>query len=171
MTASLRLLSSLVVLLAGLVGLGSTPLGWWSAMLPTAPRTRGVEETRSMAIPPSRTNQLLLRRISLKTEFLDQLAGGTLSLFEVAAWFRFLNLEPATLPDYGWRTFPGASDEEKVCRQVLHWHLARMSSRLPSSEAVAMHNCLEEELAKHLARHGRVILPDVVNGVDVTAGR
>lgn len=171
MTASLRLLSSLVVLIAGLVGPGSTLLGWWSAMLPTATRTSGVDDTQSIAIPPSRTNQLLLQRISLKTEFLDQLAGGTLSLFEVAAWFRFLNQEPAALPDYGWRTFPGASDEEKVCRQVLHWHLARMSSRLLSSEAVAMHNCLEEELAKHLAQHGRVILPDVVNGVEVTAGR
>jgi hypothetical protein len=97
-----------------------------------------------------------------RKEVIRCLAAGDLTLFEAAARFRLLNNIPAELADRGWHLFEGRCEGEKVCRQVLLWAEAELKSVEARSRAGALLRNLEAELAAHIARNGRVVLPDLV---------
>jgi hypothetical protein len=104
---------------------------------------------------------VLPQRTRAKGRVIDQLANGRMGLFEAAAWFRWLNENPPDClgePIKGW---PGASPEEKLCRQVIS--AVRIVNRRvgADSQANELAERLEMELADALARKGGVVLPSL----------
>lgn len=86
----------------------------------------------------------------------DELLCGRIGLLEAAARYRDLN---ASVPDNGrdqFPAFPGASDEERCCRQVIQRVGARLRRDSPA-EARRVTDALEAELNDHLrkSRAGR----------------
>jgi hypothetical protein len=73
---------------------------------------------------PDLAHQLLLskRRNKTRRDLTLRVIAGELTLQEAAARFRKLNEEA---PDFSWTAlrleFPGASDEEHCCWQVIRW--------------------------------------------------
>ncbi len=97
------------------------------------------------------------RRIQEKERIAGELIDGRLTLFEAAARFRRLNAEPPAAPPP--LSYPGDSEEERLCRQVIRWASHRLQERDPgraNDRAAAW----EEELRRHKERHGTVVLPD-----------
>jgi hypothetical protein len=93
-----------------------------------------------------------------RAKVLDDMVEGQCSLLEAAACFRDLN---QSTPHFPWehfrRTFPGATDEERHCRQVielLRWRL----EVCPDDRTPAIRR-LETELEEHL-RRGPLHLPE-----------
>ena len=96
-------------------------------------------------------------RILAKDRVVKELLDGRLTLFEAAAFFRRLNEAP---PRAAGLDFPGDSDEERLCRQVIQWVRAiTAKGSLDATDGSTAR--FEEELSRHKQRHGRVILPDV----------
>jgi hypothetical protein len=60
-----------------------------------------------------------------------------------------------------WRLLPGRSDEEKLCRQVIHWARLQLEDTMTTSQAHARLQALEAELSVHIARHGKTV--DVIS--------
>jgi hypothetical protein len=98
------------------------------------------------------------QRLMAKDKVIKRLLAGEMSLVEAAAWFGFLNETPAKYPDLRWRSIPGSSDGEKLCRQVILWVNGARDSQALSSPLDNRLCQLEEELAGHLARHGTIDL-------------
>jgi hypothetical protein len=154
MTAALRLLVALVLVTTGLVTAGRDQPGWrWWQQRPATSWSR-------LVCPPGPQSEVIARRVKARTAVTTQLRLGELNLFEAAAYFRDINAEPAGYPDYLSRSFPGDSVNEKTCRQVICWLSGQLAKRAPPSEVRAVERRLEEELARHIAEHGRVVLPD-----------
>jgi hypothetical protein len=107
-----------------------------------------------MGAPAPEAGQVVQDRIKGKIKVIDRLLAGELTLLEAAAWFRHLNDNPPEAPlDY--RThWPGGSDGEKLCRQVIYWVRMRRS---PEAEGSAER--LERELEELLAAGSEVELP------------
>jgi len=123
------------------------------------PRARP-EEGRNHA-PPSPDVEILRRRISAKDQVVDQLLAGELSLAQAAARFKCLNEDPPHLrvPIYLW---PGKSEGEKVCRQVINWIESRYQSQgMTLSEAQAAVSPFERELKRLMDENGEIHLPPV----------
>jgi hypothetical protein len=97
-------------------------------------------------------------RFQKKQHIIDELVAGRLTLFEAAALFNHLNHEHPVSLAAPW--FPGDSEEERVCRQVIHGVRARLLSSSPENahEWVA---ALEEDLRQHKECHRKVILPNI----------
>jgi hypothetical protein len=76
-------------------------------------------------------------------------------------WFRRLNEEAGYRQQPFWQRLPGKCEDEKTCRQVILWVRMRMSEihRSPDEVEAAV-RVLEGELDEHIARHGKVLLPD-----------
>lgn len=108
---------------------------------------------------PTEQSAVIMRRVAAKNRVIDQLIAGEMTLVEAAAWFRYLNENPSRYR-HDYRDWPGDSDEEKACRQVLSWAEVRVLSQAESkSQAAAMVQRLEDELEQTLRREGRVELP------------
>jgi len=103
----------------------------------------------------------LNQRNKAKRAITLQVLDRDLTLFEAAAWFGYLNECPGECPDLYRALVPGATNEEKLCRQVILWVRIEGKSALPPGQAEQEAQNLEEMLAAHLARHGKVILPDL----------
>jgi hypothetical protein len=101
---------------------------------------------------------MIQKRIKAKYAITQRVIAGEMGLLEAAAWFGSLNETPADCPDENWRNFPGQSDGEKLCRQVLAWVTSYAEKQLPGDEQVVLLQALEEELQQHIARYGRVKL-------------
>ena len=98
-------------------------------------------------------------RIQAKEEVLRDLIVGRLTLLQAGRRFKDLNETPITCQDDYRSTYPGRSDGEKVCRQVLAW-LERDLPDLSPSQAALLRSTLEEELAENLRQNdGVVVLP------------
>jgi hypothetical protein len=112
-------------------------------------------------------DRLILDRIAVKDELMADLLSKRLTLLETAAWFRHVDhANPG--PVWGPFGFPGSSEDERYCRQVMYW--ARIHSHEWAAGQRDMLQCrLEAELEEHLASHdGRVELPDL-DGREVKA--
>jgi glutathione S-transferase len=102
------------------------------------------------------------RRVREKERIGCAVIDGRLTLFEAAALFRRLNEAPPKPAPLS-ASFPGDSEEERLCRQVIRWAWRRLSECYPGG-AEALVAPYEEELRRHKERHGRVVLPDVTEG-------
>jgi hypothetical protein len=81
-----------------------------------------------------------------------------MSLFEAAAKFKRLNREPNPSPHRMENFFPGASDNERLCRQVIEWLRHQPMPSKQREQALAQ---AEADLLDHLCCHGgQVILPE-----------
>src|SRR5262249_32180009 len=95
------------------------------------------------------------------------LLAGRMTLLEAAACFRDLNWEPPAFHwDYFRARWPGDSDDERHCHEVLAWVL--LQTRGTGNARAGPDNCtaeaartkLEAELAEHL-RCGPLHLPEI----------
>jgi hypothetical protein len=107
------------------------------------------------------------QRTKAKAGVIKQLLAGRISLFEAAAWFRWLNETPPDCPGESIEHWPGTSPEEKLCRQMIAWVRNDQRQFGDNSAADALADRLEMELEKALAGTGRVVLPSLGDG---TAG-
>lgn len=153
MVKSIRLPGVLVLVAASLasVGLGQSE---WTQSLLGQPHTGIVEVS-----PPSPATRHAFHRFLAKTTLVTRLRLGEVSLFDVAAAFRRLGDECGPFPDHSWTLFPGHGRNEKVCRQIICWAEGLLTPIAPESEVRALQERLEDALADHLAKHGKVILP------------
>ncbi len=153
MFISTRLLTGIVLLACGVASASSVPVPLLRAM--------GWEiEAKPTREPASQKAVVILQRLKAKDLLTRDLLNGERGLFEVAAWFQTLNASPSEYPDEHWRTQPGRSDGEKVCRQVIAWATAHMQQSHPHSYLEMRVHRLEEELRQHIASHGKVVLPE-----------
>jgi len=94
----------------------------------------------------SRQSEVLLERIAARTDVLDRLRGGELTVVEAAAKFRDLNADPD-------------SDAEKLCHQIISLATAQESAAPSHDQGKALAQRLEDELDQHvLSNDGRVVL-------------
>jgi hypothetical protein len=106
----------------------------------------------------------LLRRDELKQRVIWKLLYGRFTLLEAAGRIRTLDqglLNPAFYDAQIRNTFGGKTLGESLCRKVLEMVRQTVHGRPRWAGAVKR---LEKELADHLARHGRVELPDARSG-------
>jgi hypothetical protein len=108
---------------------------------------------------PPEESRLLQKRIDWKNSVADRLVDGELTLAEAAAWFRYLNENPPHFQTEYRSVWPGDSDGEKLCRQVIGWVRARLYPTRPASEIEVLTIRLEEQLCALLAQGDAVELP------------
>jgi hypothetical protein len=166
MTFWIRLLCGAVAVTGSVVGVAYTQSGSTDQFLADIRATLNFrrdsaqEQQRSALI--SHRQEIVTRRLKAKHTLIWQLIDGEMNLWQTAAWFKYLNENPADCRDPYEIAFQGASDEEKVCRQVIAWVNSEARGALPSSRAQTEATRLEKELADHLAAHGgKVVLPAV----------
>jgi hypothetical protein len=100
-----------------------------------------------------------LARITAKGEVIRRLIDGRVTLGEAAAWFRTLNRPSAAGGRDFTADFPGATEEERLCRQAIAW--AKSKARVSSaSREEAVGRRLEAEFAQLQSRDGVVRLPE-----------
>ena len=116
------------------------------------------EEARHSRIMDEQVHALVLR-IRSKSHITDEVIASRLSLLEAAAQFRILNRMPPSVSEEQARSqFAGDTEEERLCREVIHWVATAMRESEPFlSAAVYVH--LESQLNDHLQR-GPLGLPD-----------
>jgi hypothetical protein len=150
--------------LGGLI-LASTLLTAWSVVAAQRPGFAGPAPWASGVRPGPQTELLVPgdheaeARGRTKDEVIRRLLDGRLTLPEAAAWFRSVNRPSRTGVDLLAR-YPGASEEERLCRQVIAWAKARAESQ-SFSQAEVVGQRLEAELRACLEREGKVRLPEV----------
>jgi hypothetical protein len=162
MNAWTRVLSSLGLLSACLTGLSYVQPRWcrslgldWEKL---AEARRTLREERQVEARLDETMAVLRRRIQAKARISRELAAGKVTLFKAAALFRVLNDGPEGRPNQYRTLWPGRSDGEKLCRQVIAWTHCELS-KSAHSQADELRCRLEGELEEHIRRHGTVKLP------------
>ena len=104
--------------------------------------------------------RITLQRIKAKEDVVGELLNGRLSLLQAARRFKDLNETPITCQDDYRSHYPGQSDGEKACRQVLDW-LLFAQTEYPRDQQEALLHRFEDELREHLQRNGGiVVLPE-----------
>jgi hypothetical protein len=146
MTTKMRLLCFLSALVV-LAGLAWVRPEWTEAVgeALTGGDSGRVEEARRRREELVKRDGVLFRRIAAKEEVIRELIAGRLSLWQAARWFKQLNENPRDLTADYLEFFPGATDDEKQCRQVLDWTRLAVQ-RLAASRASALLARLEAEL-------------------------
>jgi hypothetical protein len=99
----------------------------------------------------SRRQKSLLSRLNTRQEVLRALRAGGLSLVEAASRFGEVNHEEPETMSYVREMYPGHSDEERVCRQVMAWARADMGGDPGTGHAALLR--LEAELEAYLKQH------------------
>jgi hypothetical protein len=151
--------AALLAALLPLAGLAALPR-WadclWRAAWPEDAVRREAAREREL----HRKSRACLVRLARKAEVARALASGRMTLPEAAARLGALNRLPPEVP---WRLFrdgyPGASDEERFCREALYWAEGELCEGDPC-EAAATLGRLEAEL-DGLLRRGTLRLPAV----------
>lgn len=114
----------------------------------------------SLLEPAPEESRRACARIRAKTEIIERLRRGELTLFEAAAWFRLLYEQGTAKERQQLNWYEGASLNERACRQVIRWAETELANRMADSEWYVLLCDLETELRQHLAdNNGRVILP------------
>jgi hypothetical protein len=133
-----------------------TGLDWWS--LPELRQRLWCAEQESAAL--DERVRPVLTRIRAKVAVIEELRGGRLTLAEATARFRLLNAAGSQPALDTSAYFPGATEEERLCRQVVRWAVSAAGAESTSAgEATARR--LGAELDGLLARNGgRIELPD-----------
>ncbi len=125
-------------------------LDWWS--LPELQEEVRHGESRSARLD-ARCHELTAR-LTGKDAAIRDLRAGRLTLLQAAARFRDLNGADDTAAIDRWGRFAGATQEERLCRQVIQWAGAAGPAGEPTRRR------LEAELADLLARNnGSIRLP------------
>jgi hypothetical protein len=152
MTLFRRRLRSLALLSVALLALAGVGMWGWPARrhLPERP-----EEARQAQL--ERRSQAIRQRLEAKAEVVRRLLASRLTLLEAAALFGHLNEQPAAWPCLDNLRWPGASREEKLCRQVVDWAISLAPEE--GGRAVEAAGRLEAELAALLARGEPIRLP------------
>jgi hypothetical protein len=117
-----------------------------------------VEQGRDKEARIDELLQLVRAREGGRERVDDDLLGGRIGLLEAAARYHDLN---ASGPEDGRELlpcFPGDSDEERCCRQVIQRIGARLRRESPG-EAQRVTDALEAELNDHLRRAGAGRVP------------
>jgi hypothetical protein len=96
--------------------------------------------------PPPREVEVFRLREAAKLRVVAQVMAGGLDLFGAAAHFRQINHEPPELVQIGYRRLPGATDEEKLCREVILWVRSQNPGRAGPGEAGRIVAELEDAL-------------------------
>jgi len=116
----------LLWLVPGLVALGIALVMRWPGDAGDLPSWGDRTEEEQLAMEMEQQRLEALRRTAERQAVLDAVVAGRMDLLQAAARFRHLN---GALPEPGRDIirafFPGASDEERVCRQVIHWMRGR----------------------------------------------
>lgn len=157
MTTMLRFYVTGLALAAGLTGIVTSQPTWLAAVgIEVATLQPAINQE---VMVPDAVCHMYQQRITAKIAVMKRLRSGELNLFEAATWFRYLNQEPTKHIDHAWKHFPGESDEEKVCRQVIVWAKGHFSGLVPESELEQLLAKLEQQLSDRLCERGRVELP------------
>ena len=117
-----------------------------------------LNEERRREAELDREWQRTLRRITVKSQAVEALIDGHLSLMQAAARFRDLEETPGDTRNPPGRSAGGTADGERLCREVIQWvhgHLRRSDPEFADEMAA----CLEAELWQHQALDGRIDLP------------
>jgi len=115
------------------------------------------ERTSVLLSGPPEEAQILQGRIAARNRVADRLLDDEMTLAEAASWFRYLNDNPRHLAAAYRSQWPGASDGEKLCRQVINWVGTRLSGTRTRSEADAIVRRLEGELVLLLTEGGGAV--------------
>jgi hypothetical protein len=89
-------------------------------------------------------------RRQARRETLEALVAGRLTLLQAASRFKGLNERPPECMTAVRSTYEGASDEERLCRQVIAG-VRGLLEDLPPSESASIIARLESELHAHFA--------------------
>jgi hypothetical protein len=114
------------------------------------------EESRRME-HLDRLQQVIFWAIGQRAALVSDVAVGRLTLFEAAAGFRAVQrikekyVSPVSL------LFPGKTEEERLCRQVI-MHVEQRLLDEPNQATVV--GRLERELQEHLEKYGTIELPE-----------
>jgi hypothetical protein len=162
MNTCLRLVLCAGALVALWIGLTFAAADWLSAMgldvwnLPELEQQLAQECQRDEALEGARV--VLLRRIAQRRRVTQDLIAGRLTLLEATAEFRRLRRMTPDFLDRFHSLYPGATEEERVCRGLIAWVRAELIVQPDQAEARAAR--FEAELQDHLNRNGTLLLPD-----------
>jgi hypothetical protein len=155
MRSRIRLLAAFL-LLGGLAAL----VPWADRLWRHAWQDDAIVRVAAQRAELERRGRLGLARLVRKREIGQAVAQGRMPLLEAAARLGALNRMEPELP---WRLYrdanPGATDEERFCREAISWAESELPEDDPC-EAAAVLRRLEAELDRHL-RRGGPRLPDV----------
>jgi len=163
MSLSVRILSVVALVGTALTALNQfrppwatrLSLDWWNLPVLCEQIQRGEQDLAALG-PPC---EVLVARARAKAHVTDEVLTGRLTLLQAAARFRRLDAqEPASKVDLR-QHFAGATEEERLCRQVIQWATAAAQDVSPTAAAPTRAR-LEAELAGLLAERGRLVLPD-----------
>jgi hypothetical protein len=127
-------------------GLALLAWSWKGEILPDEPDASS-EEARQADL--EQRLQGVAQRIKRKQRVTDELAAGRLTLLRAAALFRALAHAP---PAFNWNrfrtTWPGNSDDERHCQEVIDWvyKTLRVTDRC---KAEALRQDLDRQLGEH----------------------
>jgi len=108
-----------------------------------------------------RKDEAIIARVCAKDQVIHELLAEGLTLTEAAAHFRRLNAAPCEFPGPGPAYFPGETESERYCRQVLQW-VDMETLTWERSDAEELRCRLEAELEAFLMTKGsEVALPGV----------
>jgi hypothetical protein len=119
----------------------------------------GAEQERRTHL--DRLDTLVMQRMGHKQHIIGELIEGRISLLEAADCFRYFNKSIPEVPCFYQHAFAGSTDNERVCRQVIHW--VRQSWNYNGHSAQELREVakrLEGELDARVKR-GELSLPDV----------
>jgi hypothetical protein len=156
MTAVIRNLASVVLLLACLAGLAPAWLGPDGA--DWAGCWRDLVEARRRGERLDRDLRAIAERTAAKDGAVRELIGGRLTLAEAAARFRAADESAGARFGRYWR-WSDRPEGERLCRQVIEWVRVELRSGGAAPGGRLLLERLEAELAAHLGHYGRVDLP------------
>jgi hypothetical protein len=162
MIAMARLLLTLLLLLGTLAVLGGVRPHWAERLglggISLA-ELRTILEAQRRSAEVLQKEAVVRRRLLGKFAITRDLLDGRLTLFQAAARFRELEALTSEYIYYPRTLYPGATDEERLCRQVIVWaHNEAMC--ITPSQAASLVERLEAELHEHICQHGTVRLPE-----------
>jgi hypothetical protein len=131
---------------------------WRASMvlMPSEARSTSPEEDED----PTRRQFMaaLNERLQKKEHVVRRVLAGEIGLLEAAVLFDRINQEPPELDDRMRACIEGATEEEKLCRQVISWVNAIVTTSTdPRERALGLR--LEAELETYLCTQGQPVLP------------
>lgn len=117
--------------------------------IPEEPNLSPHASAGKLVIASPRECAILRQRAEARGQIAQQLRLGEISFAEAVAKFRDLNARPADLPDQYYQLFPGATDDEKIARQLICWVLNSVEASSPS-ETQRLTALLEANLKEYL---------------------
>src|SRR5262249_42463826 len=113
--------------------------------------------------------EAILARVAARAAIVDEVLAERMSLLEAAAHFRDLDRAPPSILWDRFRAFyPGDSDDERHCREVIGNVRARVEDQGEQGPDPVLR--LESELRQHLER-GTLRLPETPSLVPLGCGR